>query len=50
MRPPWVATQLVRCCTTRSQWFFSRIQEIHGIVASQGLPPLPTQVIDSGQP
>jgi hypothetical protein len=31
-----------------AQWFFPQSQAVFGIDASQGLPPLPAQVIDSG--
>ena len=31
-----------------AQWFFPQLQEVHGIDASQGMPPLPEHVLDSG--
>jgi hypothetical protein len=33
-----------------SQWFFPRLQEVHGIDISGGMPSMPEQVLDSGQP
>ena len=31
-----------------AQWFFPQLEQVHGLSLSQGMPPLPKQILDSG--
>jgi hypothetical protein len=38
---------LLRDNSDFTRWFLQQIEEVHGMSADQGIPPLPEQVIDS---